>query len=435
MNAKSGDTSIFSAVLQLHDKRRWQAFTYSATLILTTGTALILDLRFHWSSERVLLYVLPSTVILLVLLPTLVVIFGRASAKDGRKDAPRIYTGSFVPPKPMTNPVRALIRQFVRATPMRLLCVTTVISLLDFAMLYAAAGREGVLRINDGIGVLNHYGLFVTILGNAVLPYAAKKYYDSVRSIESSKAVVKSGPIDKSLASLTAMIELRGRYGFFIYMLLIVGFLVWLMNLNIYLLGNPEIRFGLKVFDSPDHPVTFSVTRVHGFYTWLIIMPLVAHVVTFSSLQLRRAMGIATREGALRYDLLNPDGRGGFGFLRKAQVGFSVITGLVYVQILLYSLDRILRTVPEAVVSFGIVTIMLVSVNLTVFPDIYKQIKKLRFESLDRLKDKVYENDRLSFEILRYCYERRINWYLIISIAVQAVAILIAGIGLLRPRS
>ncbi len=253
-----------------------------------------------------------------------------------------------------------------------------------------------------------------------------------MRSIGASKAVVKSGLIDELLASLRNMIEVRGRYGFFIYWLLTLGFLFWLLNLNIYLLGNPETRFGHKVFDSIDHPLTFSVSRVHGFYTWLIIMPLVAHVVTLSSLQLRRAIGIASREGALRYDLLNPDRRGGFGFLRKAQAAFSVITGLVYIQIVLYSLDRILKTVPEAIVSFGIVTLLLVWLNLAFFPDIYKKIKTLRLKSLDRIKDKVYENDKLSFEILKYCYERRINWYLIISIIIQAAAILIAGIGLLR---
>ena len=57
-------------------------------------------------------------------------------------------------------------------------------------------------------------------------------------------------------------------------------------------------------------------------------------------------------------------------------------------------------------------------------------IKTLRFESLDRVKDKVYKNDQLSFEILKYCYERRINWYLV-SMILQAAAIILTGVGLI----
>jgi hypothetical protein len=144
---------------------------------------------------------------------------------------------------------------------------------------------------------------------------------------------------------------------------------------------------------------------------------------------LRRAIAIAFREGALTYDVLNPDQRGGFGFLRKAQIAFNVITGLVYIQLFLYSLDKLLRGLPGNVTSYITLTSLLIGINVIFFSNMYKQIKTLRFESLDRLKDKVYQDDKLSFDILKYCYERRVNWYLIISIIIQAVAIIIAGIA------
>jgi len=279
MSAKSGDTSLFSAVLQLHQTRTWQAFIYSTTLILTTSTALVLDLRFHWPSERVLLYILPLSIVLLVLVPTLVVILDRANSKYDRDVKPHPYTSGFVSRTLMANPVRTLAQQFVRTTPGTLLWVATVISLADFAMLYAAASREGVLRISDGIGLLSNYGLFSTTLGNAVLPYAAKKYYDSVCSIRTSEAIVKSEPIERSIALLRNMVQLRERYRFLIYLLLTLGGLVWLSNLSAYLIGNPEIRWGHKVFDSVDHPLTFYVSRIHGFYTWLIVLPVVGQVL------------------------------------------------------------------------------------------------------------------------------------------------------------
>jgi hypothetical protein len=55
---------------------------------------------------------------------------------------------------------------------------------------------------------------------------------------------------------------------------------------------------------------------------------------------------------------------------------------------------------PADVTSYITLTGLLIWINVIFFSDIYKQIKTLRFESLDRLKDKVYQDDKLSFEIL-----------------------------------
>jgi hypothetical protein len=69
-----GNISFFAAVL--HQYQRWgsQLFVYFTSLLIATSIALILDIRFQWAPERVLLHVLPLTVLLLVAVPVLRVI-------------------------------------------------------------------------------------------------------------------------------------------------------------------------------------------------------------------------------------------------------------------------------------------------------------------------------------------------------------------------
>jgi len=433
MKGKTGDASLLHTVL--HRYQRWssQVFLYSTTVILATSTAIVLDLRFHWSPERVLLYVLPLTVILLLVVPSLTVLLKRIDWKGEPDLKPRqhdrVSRTVLDNWTSMVNPARALAEQFVRRSPTTLLVLGVTISAIDFTALYAASAKEGVLHISQGVGLLNNYGLLSTIVGNPVLVYLAKKYYESVCSIRTSKAIVNREPIGKSLALLTDMIKLRQRYRFLIYLFMTMGGLFWLSNVGIHIAGNPEIRWGQKVFDSLDHPLTFFFSRFHNFYTWLVIMPFVGYVVTCSSLQLKRTIAIASRGGALTYDLLNPDRRGGFAFLRKAQFSFSVITGLLYIQILLNSFT-FQKVGLERVITYIILTILVICINAGVFADIYAVAKKLRFESLDKIKENVYKNDKLSFEILKYCYERRINWYLVLGILIQAAGIIVTGIGL-----
>src|SRR5947209_1371792 len=123
----------------------------------------------------------------------------------------------------MWNPARTLSKQFIRRSPTTLLGIGMSIALVDFVTLYVAASGEGVLYISEGVGLLNHYGIFSTVLGNAISLYAAKKYYEGVCSIRDSKAVVDNAIVEKPLKELTAMIELRGKYRLIMYLLVILG--------------------------------------------------------------------------------------------------------------------------------------------------------------------------------------------------------------------
>src|SRR5919205_6497 len=327
----------------------------------------------------------------------------------------------------MVNPARAFLRQFVRRSPATLLAVGTFLSLADFLAVYAAAARDGVLRIDRGVGLLNHYGFFSTIFGNAFALYAAKKYYDGVCSIRTSKAVVNPAVVEAALGDLTDMIELRGKYNFFMYLLVVFGSLWWASNLATHVLGDPVAKWG-PVFDSLDHPWSFFVGRLHIIYLEVIIMPLVVYVMVCSSLELKKVMRIASREGVLTYDLLNPDQRGGFGFVDNAVLAFNVVAALVYIQITLY-IETYAKYNLEHVVDYVILTLLLIGINKIFFADMYGMIKRLRVESLNKVKDEVFKNNNnLSFEILKYCYERRIRTLTVANFLVQAGAIAVPGI-------
>jgi hypothetical protein len=326
----------------------------------------------------------------------------------------------------MANPARALSRQFIRRSPTALLGIGMALAIIDFVTLYTAASWEGVLYIDQGIGLLNHYGIFSTVLGNAISLYAAKKYYEGVCSIRDSKAVTSKAVLEKPLKELTAMIELRGRYRYIMYFLLILGTIFLVSNAAIHIFGNPTARWG-HVFDSLAHPWSFVGGRLHNLYTWVVIMPFVAHVVICSSIQLRRAMAVAAKKGALQYDLLNPDQRGGFGFIDNSLLAYNVIAALVYVEITMHA-ETFSRLNLEHIVDYVILTALLIGVNKMLFADTYATVKRLRLESLNRVKDEVFKNNSLSFEVLKYCYERRVRTLSVANFLVQAGAIAAPGV-------
>ena len=331
----------------------------------------------------------------------------------------------------MMNPARALSRLFLYLNPTALLVLGVGVAVADLSMNYGAATRDGVLRINQGAGLLNHYGYFATITGNAIGLYAARKYYDAVCSIKTSRAVLDTSVIDPSLAELTSMIRMEGRYIALTYLLVAIGGLFFLENLRILLSGDSLAKWG-PVYDSLDHRWSFFAGRFHLLYSWVIIMPLGVHVILLSSVQLWRTMGIASRARSLTYDLLNPDHRGGFGFVDTAVIAFNLIVALVYVEITLH-IETFRRINLEHMFDYAVLTLLLIGINRMFFAHIYGMIKKLRFESLNQLKDDVFRNDKLSFEILKYCYERRVNTASVASFIIKAGAIAVPQIVRLWP--
>ncbi|MBV9071283.1 MAG: hypothetical protein JO231_21390 [Acidobacteria bacterium] len=331
------------------------------------------------------------------------------------------------------NPLKALAEQFVRRDPGTLLAFGIALSLVDFGALYTAASAEGVLRIKDGIGLLDNFGLLSTLIGNAVSLYAARKYYDGVQSMRASKAVTcSSDGLERSLAALSAMAKLRDRHKFLLYGFITIGIVAWLSNVSGHVFDNPEIRWNHKVFDSTNHPLTFVASRLHNVYTWIIVAPFVGHVLICASVQLRRAVAIAARECVLAYDLLNPDQRGGFWFVDSSNILFNVITALAYIQVTMH-IGTFDVMHAEHIVAYVSLTVILIVVNRIFLGDIYATIRMLKLEALNTVKDNVYNDNKLSFEILKYCYERRVSFLSLANGAIKSAAILVPGITKIWP--
>jgi hypothetical protein len=326
--------------------------------------------------------------------------------------------------------IRSLFEQFFRRSPFTLLGFGIALSIVDSLILYLAARRNGVLQIEHGVGLLKNYGLISTIVGNSVAFYLVRKYYDCVNAIGTSDALVK----DSSAQTSTMDFENEGvndRVGFIIAGFLVLGAVLWLSNFRTHVFGDPEARWGHKVFDSTDHFLSFLASRIHNVYTLLIIMPFVGSIMVAASFRLNRMITVAAANCALKYDLLNPDQRGGFGFVDRANIMINVVVVLVYIQITLHI--ETFKMNAEHVVGYIILTVFLISINRVFMGGIYATIKGLRLKALNTVKDKAFNDDKMSFEILKYCYERRMNTASVVSFLINPGALITSGVLKLWP--
>jgi len=323
----------------------------------------------------------------------------------------------------MMAPIRVLTNQFLRRSPMLLLIVGIAVSGFDFLLLYAAAAKESVLHIPQGVGLLDNLGLLSTVIGNAVSLYVVRKYYDYVCAIRDSKAVVNTRAIKPALSRLRAMIRMHGRAVLIIIILVAAGAYFWTSNVVSHF-NDPQLRWGHKVFfDTRDHPLSFTASRLHNLYTWLLIGPFVLHVMIVTTFQLRRMITGACRRKALKYDLLNPDQRGGFGFVENAHIAFNVVVALIYVQVTMH-IVTFERMNPDHVLLYIFLTLALVGINWVFLGNIYEKIKALRFDSLNELKDRFFAN-KLNFEVVKYCMEQKVSAFSLETIAIKAAGLII----------
>jgi len=137
-------------------------------------------------------------------------------------------------------------------------------------------------------------------------------------------------------------------------------------------------------------------------------------------------MGESFRVRAFRYDLLNPDQRGGFVSIDRACLAFNSVIASAYVEITMH-IETFERLNMQYILAYLGLTLLFVSINRIFFGDIYSYINMLRLEALNAVKEKVYGDDKLSFDILKYCYEQRLNKSAIANFIVKASAIGLSG--------
>jgi|ERR1700674_350731 len=332
----------------------------------------------------------------------------------------------------MRDPLKLLAAGFARSSPVILLAAGIFVSVLQLVTFFGAARLEGTLFIKNGVGLLNNYGLLSTLVGNAVLPYLARLYYEYVCVFAESKAIKRAGVINDGLSKLKSMILLQGRFRFALYGLIFIGFAFWSANTSIHTFGDVEAHWGHKVFDSVDHPMGFYLNRLNNFYTWMIVLPFCGHVMIFCTIQLVRTVTAAADRKAVIYDLLNPDRCGGFVSIEQAHVVLNLVIAIVYIQITLHT-GTFVRMNAEHTIAYAAATLVLLFGNTMFLGSIYQRVKKLRLDALNERKKRVYRNDALSLEILKFFYEHRRSRFMAVNFATKAVAIAVPALVKVAP--
>lgn len=322
----------------------------------------------------------------------------------------------------MRNPLQVAADAFLRCNPSTLLVGSIFVSVLEFVAFLYAARIEGVVHIGGGVGFLSNYGLLSTLIGNAVLPYLARLYFEYVSSFRESRALRQVTIVERELSLLRSMLRLQGRYRYVLYFLIFIGSAFWISNTSIHVLGNVEAYWGHKVFDSLEHPISFVLNRLNNVVTWMLVLPFCGYVIVFCTIQLARAVKGAEERKEVAYDLLNPDGCGGFRSIENAHVVLNVVTAIVYVQITLHT-GTFGRMNAEHIIAYVAATLILLFGNTLFLGNIHHRISRLRTEALNDQKDKVYKNDSLSFEVLKFFYQTQTNRFSMINVATKAIAL------------
>lgn len=304
----------------------------------------------------------------------------------------------------MRNPHKLFLNEFLNRSAGILLAVSLSISLLEFIVLYFAAKSEGVLVIENGVGLLRNYAVFSALFGDAFLLFIIKKYSDVYLSIEKIKTIPKSDIIFSEFENYRKMIRLDTRHKFALYMFIFVGISAWISNVTFHVLGQAETHWGSLVFDSTDHRISFILNRVNNFYSWVIILPLCVYIALIASTQLYTTLNAILKNASAKYDLLNPDRCGGFSFVGTAHVFYNFAVAIVYVQITIH-IDTFEGANIEHILSYIFVTIIFIFGNSFFIAKLYKDIENLKFVCLEQYKEQIYGNNELSFHIYKYYHE------------------------------
>lgn len=138
-------------------------------------------------------------------------------------------------------------------------------------------------------------------------------------------------------------------------------------------------------------------------------------------------MPSAVDRKAVIYDLLNPDRCGGFVSVERAHVVLNFVIAIVYVQITLH-IETFVRMNAEHALAYAAATLVLLFGNTMFFGGTYQRIKKLRFDALNEQKERVYKNDALSLEILKFFYDHPRSRFSAMTFATKAIAIIVPAI-------
>ena len=171
----------------------------------------------------------------------------------------------------------------------------------------------------------------------------------------------------------------------------------------------------------------FYLNRINNLYTWMLVLPYCGYVMILCTVQLVRIITESADHKAIAYDLLNPDGSGGFGSIERAHVVLNLVIAVIYIQITLHT-DTFVRMNPEHAIAYTAATLVLLFGNTTFLGGVYRRIRGLRFRALNEQKERVYNNDALSLEILKFFYEHRRSRFTVMNVATKTVALIVPAL-------
>lgn len=306
----------------------------------------------------------------------------------------------------MLDPARAVARIFVSREPIVWLVAASAVSVLQ-AVTFVLAGRaEHVLWIERGVGLFQNYGLGANLIANALLPYLARLYYDYTMKAAATASGDKAEDLRQEIERIANATQGKGRFVGTIHAFAFVGLLMWISNISYHVLGLASTHWGHAVFDSPDHPTMFVLNRINNFYSWVVIAPLCAHVFLWPTILLPRLIRAAIERGATRFELLHSDRAGGFVAVENAKFVFNTALAVIYLQVTLHSGTFRLAHLDHILV-FIAATVALLFGNYWVFRRVDRELAALKEKEIEIRRRRVYEDDPLSFEILRFAYGTR----------------------------
>ncbi len=279
-----------------------------------------------------------------------------------------------------------------------------LIAFLEFLALFIVAKMEGVLVIQGGIGLLQQYGLYASLFGDAFLLFLAKKYVETLFEVDNSSVFSNLRILQTERESLSSMLRLETIHRNFFYLFVFIGFSTFLANICFHILGQAEEHWGKPVFDSRDHIWCFLVNKATTFYSWVFVLPFSSFIILVTSLQFHKMINRMVEDRAIKYDLFNPDRCGGGSFIGLSQVYFNLAISFVYIQITLH-IAVFEKLNIEYIIYYIIITIFFIFGNTIYNNGIYNRIENLRIKSLNKYKYGIYNKDRLSLDIYKYYNE------------------------------
>lgn len=322
-----------------------------------------------------------------------------------------------------------LVARFSATTAECLLVLGVSIAAVFGAAFMLTARYEHVLTIEDGVGLLENYGLIAALFSDAVLFFLTKKYLDCCFLVANTAPFRQNLTVREAKLSLFRECRLQTERRFAYFFFFMLGCLALTGNISLHIFDDVQNHWNGDVFDSLRHPYSFSLNKIFSFYSWCIVFPICGYIALTSTLQIYRMVGAVEKDCGIGYDLLHPDNAGGFASIRLAIAYFNIGIALIYLQIALYTVTFHGINIAQAG-AYALTTIAFLIANLAIFGRIDRIIEKKKQSALNEVKARAYDGDITNFEIFRYYLDvfskrslRRRLTYAILTLKSVAIAI------------